>query len=292
MTDKLKGYVSAYDVNFPGYANGTEGWWKTYDARPFVAGGFAWTGFDYRGEPSPYSWPCISSHFGALDTCGFPKDIFYYYKSWWGSKPVLHLFPHWNWQGREGQEIDVWCYTNLPNVDLFLNGKSLGQKKVERNSHVEWKVKYEPGILEASAAGAGEILKDTRETTGSPAKLQLNVDRQKIAADGEDLSVITIGVVDEQGRSVHTASELVTFKLVGPGRLIGVGNGDPSCHEDDKPSSPTEAKRSLFNGLCMALVQSVKLPGDIHVLASSGQLQPASIIIRSEATTTRPAVVD
>ena len=181
MTDKLKGYVSAYDVNFPGYANGTEGWWKTYDARPFVAGGFAWTGFDYRGEPSPYSWPCISSHFGALDTCGFPKDIFYYYKSWWGSKPVLHLFPHWNWQGREGQEIDVWCYTNLPNVELFLNGKSLGQKKVERNSHVEWKVKYEPGILEASAAGAGEILKDTRETTGSPAKLQLNVDRQKIA---------------------------------------------------------------------------------------------------------------
>ena len=190
VTDKEKGHISAYDVNFPGYANGTEGWWKTYATRPFVAGGFAWTGFDYRGEPSPYAWPCISSHFGILDTCGFPKDIFYYYKSWWSSEPVLHLFPHWNWPGREGQQIDVWCYTNLPSVELFLNGKTLGRKNVERNSHLEWKVPYVPGIIEAVGSQNGELLKSTRETTGVPARLKLRADRQKISANGEDVSVV------------------------------------------------------------------------------------------------------
>jgi beta-galactosidase len=293
VTDKEKGYVSAYDVNFPGYANGTEGWWKTYDARPFVAGGFAWTGFDYRGEPSPYSWPCISSHFGALDTCGFPKDIFYYYKSWWGSQPVLHLFPHWNWEGREGQEIDVWCYTNLPSVELFLNGQSLGGKKVERNGHLEWKVKYAPGILEARAASGADrltTLKASRETSGPPAKLTLRADRQKIAADGEDVAVITVGVVDDQGRGIPNASELVTFKLDGPGRLIGMGNGDPSCHEDDKPASPTEAKRSLFSGLCQVIVQSLKQPGEMRLLATSGKLEPAWTTIKSDETKPRSIV--
>jgi beta-galactosidase len=127
--DKEKGYVSAYDVNFPGYANGTEGWWKIYDARPFVAGGFAWTGFDYRGEPSPYGRPCVSSHFGVLDMCGFPKDIFYYYQSWWGSKPVLHLFPHWNWNDKEGREIDVWCFTNQDSVSFSLMERALERRE-------------------------------------------------------------------------------------------------------------------------------------------------------------------
>jgi beta-galactosidase len=293
VTDKEKGYISAYDVNFPGYADGTENWWKTYDARPFVAGGFAWTGFDYRGEPSPYAWPCISSHFGAIDTCGFPKDIFYYYKSWWDSQPVVHLFPHWNWAGREGQEIDVWCYSNFPNVELFLNGKSLGRKKVEKNSHVEWKVKYEPGVLEARAASGGERLTfrtSTRETTGAPAKLNLRADRMKISADGEDVSIVTVEAFDEKGRAVPTANDLVSFKIDGPARIIGVGNGDPSCHEADKPSTPTEAKRSLFNGLAMVLVQSFKQPGQIKLLASSGKLDPAWIVIQSEQRSARAAL--
>ena len=293
VTDKEKGYVSAYDVNFPGYANGTEGWWKTYDSRPFVAGGFAWTGFDYRGEPSPYSWPCISSHFGALDTCGFPKDIFYYYKSWWGAQPVLHLFPHWNWKGREGEEIDVWCYTNMPNVELFLNGQSLGQKKVERNGHLEWKVKYAPGTLEARAVRGGELLsllKATRETSEPPAKLTVSADRRQISADGEDISLITVGVVDAQGRSVPDASDLVSFKLEGPGRVIGVGNGDPSCHEADKPAAANEAKRSLFNGLCQAIVQSLKQPGEIRLEASSRGLETATTIIKSEEIKPRPSL--
>ena len=291
VNDKEKGHVSAYDLNYPGYANGTEGWWKTYDERSFVAGGFAWTGFDYRGEPSPFGWPCISSHFGALDTCGFPKDIFYYYQSWWGSKPVLHLFPHWNWDGKEGQEIDVWCYNNLDSVELFLNGASLGSKRVERNSHLEWKVKYAPGVLEARGSRNGQVvLSERRETTSAPARLVLRPDRQQIGADGEDLSVIAVEIVDAQNRLVPVAANTITFKIKGPGRLIGVGNGDPSCHEPDKPVSPDEGKRSAFNGLCVALVQSLKQPGDIRVEASAAGLASASVLVRSEPTKLRAAV--
>ncbi len=289
--NKAKGYVSAYDVNYPGYANGTEGWWKTYDARQFVSGGFAWTGFDYRGEPSPYGWPCISSHFGALDTCGLPKDIFFYYQSWWGAKSVLHLFPHWNWPGREGQEINVWCYSNLERVELFLNGATLGAKKIERNSHVEWKVKYAPGVLEARGSSSGRIvLIEKRETTGAPGKLALSTDRQKIAADGEDLSIITVEVLDAQGRLMPIAGNEVGFKITGPGRLIGLGNGDPSCHEPDKPFSSSEGSRSAFNGLCMAFVQALKQPGEIRITAAAAGLAPASSIILAQPAKPRPVV--
>jgi beta-galactosidase len=289
--DKEKGYVSAYDLNHPGYTMTTEGWWKVFDERVFLAGGFTWTGFDYRGEPSPYGWPCISSHFGALDTCGFPKDIFYYYQSWWGSKPVLHLFPHWNWSGEQGQEIDVWCFTNLDSVELFLNGASLGSKTVERNSHVEWKVKYAPGILAARGSKNGRaVLTAKRETTGAPAKLALHPDRQKISADGEDVSVVALEVLDQQGRLVPVAGNEVSFKIVGPGRLIGVGNGDPSCHEPDKAASFSDARRSAFNGLCMAIVQALKQPGNIRIEATAAGLESASAMIQTEATKLRPSM--
>jgi beta-galactosidase len=284
--DKDRGYVSAYDVNFPGYTISAEGWWKTYAERAFLAGGFAWTGFDYRGEPSPYSWPCISSHFGIMDTCGFPKDTYYYYQSWWGAKPVLHVFPHWNWAGKEGAEIDVWCFTNLDSVELFLNGASLGSKNVERNSHVEWKVKYAPGVLAARGSKDGKVmLIDKRETTGAPAKLALLPDRQKIDANGEDVSVIAVEVEDAQGRIVPIARNEVRFKIGGPGRLIGVGNGDPSCHEPDKSD-----RRSAFNGLCMAFVQALKQPGEIQVEAAGDGLAAASVVIEAVAANPRPAL--
>jgi beta-galactosidase len=284
--DKEKGYVSAYDVNFPGYTLSAEGWWKVFDERPFVAGGFAWTGFDYRGEPSPYLWPCVSSHFGIMDTCGFPKDSYFYYQSWWGAKPVLHVFPHWSWSGKEGQEIDVWCYSNLERVELFLNGVSLGAKAIERNSHLEWKVKYAPGVLEARGSRNGQVvLTDKRETTDVPARVVLRPDRQKVAADGEDLSVVAVEVVDAHGRLVPTASNEISFRIEGPGRLIGVGNGDPSCHEPDKGD-----KRSAFNGLCMAFVQALKQPGEIRIEASAVGLESASVAIQAEATKLRSAV--
>lgn len=284
--DTVKGYVSAYDRNFPPWASTAEEWWTLYAARPWIAGGFVWTGFDYRGEPTPYGWPCISSHFGILDTCGFPKDLFYYYRAWWSVHDVLHLFPHWNWAGKEGQEIDVWCFTNLDRVELFVNGRSAGADDVARNSHVAWKVPYAPGAIEARGyRGGKQILTDRRETTGAAAAISLTPHRTPIDANGEDLSVVAVQIVDGQGRLVPTADHEVTFALSGPGRIIGVGNGDPSSHEPDHAS-----KRSAFNGLCMAIVQSTKEAGAIRIDASSSGLTNAMLTIPSRAVTPRAAL--
>ena len=239
--DITNGYVASYDfVTTNGlphpvtWGQTAERWWSRYSARPWIAGGFVWTGFDYRGEPTPYAWPCINSHFGIMDTCGFPKDIFYYYQSWWTDKLVLHLLPHWNWPGKEGQPIDVWCFSNCQEVELFLNGKSLGRKTMERNSHLEWMVKYEPGTLSAKGYNDGKPIMETKvETTGEPAAVRLEPDRTTINADGEDIGVITVSMRDAQNRIVPTAMNLVHFNLSGPGKILGVGNGDPSCHEPD-----------------------------------------------------------
>ncbi|MBZ5565965.1 MAG: DUF4982 domain-containing protein, partial [Acidobacteriia bacterium] len=284
--DKNAGYVSAYDLNYPAWATTAENWWSIYAERAYVAGGFAWTGFDYRGEPTPYSWPCINSHFGIVDTCGFAKDNFYYYQSEWIDKPSLHLFPHWNWSGKEGQEISVWCYSNLSQVELLLNGKSLGRKDVPRHKHVEWKVPYAPGTLEARAYdGSTLVLTRQRETTGPAAKLVLRPDRSQLSADGEDISLITVEVQDDHGRLVPVAGNEVTFKISGQGRLMGVGNGDPSSHESDK--GPT---RAAFNGLCMAIVQATKQPGELVLEASSPGIAGASVTIPCRAAKLRPSV--
>jgi len=294
--DKEKGYVSAYDVNYPPWATTAQNWWSIYNARPYMAGGFAWTGFDYRGEPTPYGWPCINSHFGIMDTCGFAKDNFYYYQAWWGSRPVVHLFPHWNWPGKEGQEIEVWCHSNLDRVELFLNGTSLGSQNVVKDTHLMWKVKYQPGTLEArgyaargdAARGdksAAHVLVDKRETTGPAAAIRLLPDHKQIAGDGEDVSMVTVEIVDAQGRAVPIADNQVTFNVSGTGKLLGVGNGDPSSHESDQA-----AKRRAFNGLCMAIVQASRQAGDVVVEASSPGLQGTSVTINCRAVKARPAV--
>jgi beta-galactosidase len=284
--DKEQGYVSAYDVNFPRWGATAEVWWKIYAGRRFLAGGFVWTGFDYRGEPTPYGWPCINSHFGIMDTCGFPKDNYYYYQSWWSDKPVLHLFPHWNWPGKEGQEIEVWCHTNLEKVELFLDGGSLGVKEVPRYEHVAWKVPYKPGTLEARGyKGGQQVLVAKRETVGGPAKLLLRPDRPQIQADGQDVSLVEVQVLDKEGSIVPVADNEIVFQVSGPGRIIGVGNGDPSSHEPDKAH-----KRRAFNGLCMVIVQSRKEPGEIRLEASSPGLEPVTLAIASVKATLRPAV--
>lgn len=247
--DAARGYVSAYDDNAPPWAHTTETWWKYFAARPWLSGGFAWTGFDYRGEPTPYSWPCINSHFGIVDTCGFPKDNFYYYQAWWTDRKMVHVLPHWTWPGKEGQEIDVRCFSNCEEVELLLNGQSLGRKAMPRNSHVAWKVKYAPGTLEARGYNAGnQVAEDKVETAGAAAKVRLTADRSSIQADAEDLSVITVSVTDAQGRIVPTAGNLIDFDLQGPGRILGVGNGDPSCHEPDiYVDAPSHRSASLNN---------------------------------------------
>jgi len=208
---------------------------KFYDERKFLAGLFFWTGFDYRGEPNPLKWPAVSSQYGILDLCGFPKDIFYYLQSVWKSEPVLHLFPHWNWMGKGKQNISVWAYTNCEEVELFLSGKSLGRKPVEKLSHVEWNVEYRPGTLFAKGyKQKRETVVKKVEMRGEPAALRLIPDRAAISADEKDVSVITIQIEDSQGRVVPTASNEITFSIGGPGKIIGVGNGDPASHEPEK----------------------------------------------------------
>lgn len=266
--DPVRGYVSAYDLNAPGWGATAEAGWEPIARRPWMAGEFVWTGFDYKGEPTPYAWPCINSHFGIMDICGFPKDIFYYYQAWWGDKPMVHLLPHWNWKGREGQTISVWAFSNADEVELFLNGKSLGRQAMPKYEHVEWDVPYQPGTLVAKGYRNGQVISTDRvETAGAPASLRLKATRPAILADGEDLCPVEVEVLDAQGRVVPTASDLVTFRVVGPASVVGVGNGDPSSHEPDKAS-----QRRAFNGKCMALVGAAGRGGKIVVEARSGRM--------------------
>lgn len=293
QTDPLRNTVSAYDVNPADWGETHEAWWSFYGTREWLAGGFAWQGFDYRGEPDPYGWPSISSQYGIVDTCGFPKDTFFYYKSWWTKEPVLHLFPHWNWEGRDGEQIPVWVYSNLDEVELRVNGKSAGRQKVPRLGHVEWKVRYEPGSIEALGWKDGKLLlTEKRATTGAIVALRLTADRTTIDADGEDVLVLTVDALDSAGRTIPTASNLVDFKVVGEGVLIGVGNGDPNCHESDK-----EPKRSLFNGLAQVIVQSTKKAGTIEIEASTvvygmngSTTMPVKMTIATKAVELRPTV--
>ena len=282
--DPGRGYVGSYDPYTTSGRASCEGWWSFCGARPWLAGGFIWTGFDYRGEPSPNGWPNISSQYGIIDTCGFPKDSFFYFQSWWTAKPVLHLFPHWNWPGLDGQEIAVWVHSNLDRVELFLNGQSLGAKDMKKDSHLAWDVKYAPGTIEARGFKDGkQVLTAKRETVGPAAKLVLTADRQQIAADGEDVAMFAVEVQDAQGRAVPTADNLVSFGLSGEGKAMGTGNGDPTDHEPDPGSS-----RKAFNGLAMALVQSSKAAGSITVEATSPGLSSASVTISSKAVKLRP----
>ena len=195
VTDAAKGYVGSYDPYTTTGRASAEGWWSFCNSRPWLSGGFVWTGFDYRGEPSPNEWPNISSQYGIIDTCGFPKDTFFYYQSWWTDKPVLHLFPHWNWPGMEGKEIAVWVYSNLDKVELFLNGQSLGAKEMKKDSHLAWNVKYAPGAIEARGyKGDKVVMTAKRETTGPAAKLVMTADRPQISADGEDVAMFAVEV--------------------------------------------------------------------------------------------------
>ena len=289
-TDPLRNLVNDYN-GVVTWGETAEEWWKFYGTRDWEAGGFAWTGFDYRGEPTPYGWPSINSQFGIVDMCGFPKDTFFYYKAWWGKEPSLHLFPHWNFEGREGDMIPVWVYSNLDEVELFVNGQSQGSQKVPHLGHVEWKVKYEPGSIEARGSKDGKVvISEKRETTGPTVAIRLTADRMEIDADGEDLVILKVEALDKEGRAVPTAGNLIGFHVSGEGKLIGVGNGDPNCQESDK-----EPKRSLFNGLAQVIVQATRRPGEIRIEAvkegwDGPELTPAKVTITTKAVQGRPAV--
>lgn len=235
VTDNNKHYHAAYDEKpRPTFYSIEEGW-KFYASRPYLAGMFIWTGFDYRGEPTPYGWPSVTSYFGMMDLCGFPKDNVYYLRSWWGDRPTLHMLPHWNWKGQEGKPVSVWAYSNCDEVELFLNKKSLGRKKMEMNGHLEWKVNYEPGTLEAIGYKAEKkLLSEVVKTTGDASSIQLNATKTVLSADAEDISIITVKALDKNKLPVPVADNEITFSIQGPAKIIGVGNGDPTSLENEK----------------------------------------------------------
>jgi beta-galactosidase len=270
--DDTQGFVPAYDRDFPKWATTAETWWRFYGSRPFLSGGFVWTGFDYRGEPTPFErWPENVSNFGQMDLCGFPKDNYHYYRAWWSGQPVLHLFPHWNWAGREGQPVSVGVHSNCDAVELVLNGRSLGRQTVVKNTHLEWQVAYAPGRIEAHGYRDGKrVMHAVRDTTGAPARIGLTSDRRHLAPG--EVAVVRVAILDAKRREISTASDRVTFALSGDAKLLGVGNGDPRSLEPDHATS-----RSAFNGLCMALVQAGERGGPIRLEARGKGLAPAML---------------
>ncbi len=394
--DKPKGYLTAYDAYVPGWGSTAEGWWNYYQTRPWVAGAFVWTGYDYRGEPTPYGWPCISSHFGIMDTCGFPKDNYYYYKAWWTNEPVLHLYPHWNWnqvshrmfhvkvatklgqaalftkgakissvgskQGQidfsfyddgeihklevvlqdskkqpdpknpqkvvttwfdvakqefdirtdgspvtitplkpefaeavgestvsvtaEEQPINVWVQTNCEEAELFVNGASQGRKNVKPLHHLEWTVPYAPGCISVTGYRDGKAVKSEKiETTDPASALRVTANRKSINGDGEDVALVKVEALDDKGRFVPTANTLLHFAVKGSGRLLGVGNGDPSCHESDLGPD-----RSLFNGLALGLVQAARESGSITVTVTGQGVGAQTLTLPVAPAQPRPFV--
>jgi beta-galactosidase len=275
--DSIKGYLPDYDLNKPRWGQTAEEWWKFTVDRPWLMGGFVWTGFDYRGEPTPFTWPNVNSHFGIMDVCGFPKNTYYYYQSWWTDKDVIKIYPHWNGH-KPGDKVNVWCNSNADEVELLLNGKSLGKKAMPRNGHLEWDVVYEPGKLEAIGLKNGKTIRTVVETTDKAYQIVLTPDRKTIKADGNDVSVINVTVLDSKGREVPDAMNLIQFKLAGETRILGVGNGDPSSHEADN-CLDGNWKRSLFNGKCQIILQSPEKEGEFALTASSEGLKSATATI-------------
>jgi beta-galactosidase len=236
--DPARVHVAAYDKRTGGPSTSSiEEAWRFDAERPYIAGMFVWTGFDYRGETTPFGWPAISSQFGLMDTTGEMKDSGYYLKAAWKPDPMVHVLPHWNWPARDGQPIDVRVYANTDEVELLLDERSLGRKRLERDGHLAWNVPYAPGQLTARGYRAGRLVaSDTVSTTGDGSAVRLTVDRSRLRADGSDVALVSVTVVDQQGRSVPTAQHRIHFEVEGAARLIGMGNGDPGSHEADKPA--------------------------------------------------------
>ena len=267
---------SAYDNCSAPWGSTHEETWKIVKQHDFFSGMFIWTGWDYIGEPTPYPWPAISSYFGIIDLAGFPKDTYYMYQSEWTSKPVLHLFPHWNW--KQGQQVDVVAYFNADEVELFLNGRSQGTKRKQGDEvKVFWRLPFEPGVLKAVSRKNGQVVL-TREvrTAEAPARIVLVPDRRTIKADGTDLSFVTVKVVDKDGTVVPAADNLIKFYVTGPGRIAGVDNGNQISHESFKAS-----QRKAFHGMAMAIVQAKRRSGQIVLKATAGNLTPASVVLNA-----------
>jgi beta-galactosidase len=264
---------SSYDNSWPSWGNSAESSYSETNRRAWIAGEFVWTGFDYLGEPTPYSWPSKSSYFGMADTCGFPKDIYYFYQSKWSTTPMVHVLPHWNWSGGT---VEVWAYSNCDTVELFLNGVSQGSKSMGTNLHLVWNVSWASGTLQVKGTKGSTVVYDQVTTAGAAAKVQLKPDRTSINADGKDLVYVETNITDANNVLVPTATNTVNFSVSGPGTIVGVDNGNGASTESYKGNS-----RMAFSGKCLVIVQTTKTSGSIVVTASSNGLSSASATITS-----------
>lgn len=257
--------------------------WKFYDERPWLGGLFYWTGFDYRGEPNPLKFPATGSQFGILDYCGFPKDEAYYLKAWWTDEPVLHILPHWNLKGHEGDSIDVWVYSNCEEVELLVNGKNLGKQPMPKNGHLAWKAIYQPGKVKAVGYRNGRrCMTQEIETTGEGQQIRVTVDRLEIRADKKDVAVACVEILDKKGRVVPTACESLNLEVAGPVRILGVGNGNPAFQEKERPEEAEARIFSVdtFNGLAQVLLQSTGEAGEAILTVRSGNLKEGQVTIQ------------
>ncbi|MFP5040741.1 beta-galactosidase GalA [Parasediminibacterium sp. JCM 36343] len=284
VNDKKNHFLAAYDDNKPGWGNTHRASWKAIAEKPYVAGCFVWTGFDYRGEPQPFEWPSASSSFGCMDVCGFPKTAFYMHQAQWvpATQPILQLVPHWNWpKDSIGKTIRVMAMSNAETIKLLLNGKLIGEQTVDKYEMNTFKVPYQPGKLEAYGYEAGkQVSHFVVETTGEPASIQLIPYATKLVNDGLDALPVTVRVLDAKGRPVETANLPVEFEISGPGRIIGMGNGNNNNHEPEKGN-----KQSLYNGLAQVILQSnAGSTGQLILTAKSAGIRSASIAITVKDT--------
>ncbi|MGD2034687.1 MAG: DUF4982 domain-containing protein, partial [Bacteroidales bacterium] len=247
---------------------------REYD---YLSGMYIWTGFDYLGEPTPYGWPSRSSYFGLIDLAGFPKDTYYLYKSEWTDEPVLHVFPHWNWNA--GDTVDVWAYFNCEEVELFLNGESQGTKtKQGEDLHVFWRLPFVPGTLKAiGRTNDKKVMEKIIKTAGEPALISLSADRKAIDANGRDMVFVTVEILDADGNFVPHADNLVNFNAGGNAFIAGVDNGSQTSHEPFKASF-----RRAFNGKCLVVLQSDGEDGEITLKAQSEGLKDAVINLEAK----------
>jgi len=286
-TDMAAHLLTSYDEVARPWGATHRAAWKAIATRPYLAGAFVWTGFDYRGEPQPFEWPTVSSSFGIMDLCGFEKTAFYIHQAQWvKDRPVLHLIPHWTWPGREGQKVRVVAMANTETVALLLNGKLIGEQRVDPYEMNEWQVAYAPGRLEAVGKTGGKVVAHAVvETPGAPVALRLTPDRAALAGDGCDAAPVTVETLDAKGRAVPTANLPVAFEVMG-GRIIGLGNGDANSHEPEKG-----AARRLYNGLAQVIVQTDAGSSGVLVLrAASPGLKPAVTRIAVRADPGPPGV--
>ncbi len=252
------------------YENIIERGWKFYDERPWGQGLFYWTGFDYRGEPNPLSYPAVGSQFGLLDYCGFPKDEAYYLKAWWTDEPVLHIFPHWNLQGHEGEAVSIWAYSNCDEVELRVNGKSLGRKAMPHNGHLSWEATYQPGRVEAIGYRGGKRVMTQRvETTGAATQARIK------AEPSLNLEMLTVELLDAKKRLVPTACNDLNISVSGPAHILGVGNGDSAYKGDEHPNSMHCQQWSVpaFNGLAQIIIERE---------GNDAAQQPVTVTVSSE----------